>query len=103
FKRDDTVIVGPDMMTGAPGIFAGGDLVPAEKTVTVAVGHGKKAARNIDAWLSGGSYATAPKHPLVDFAMLHLPIYSDALPSGQHELPMAQRTAGFEEVVAGLN
>ena len=41
------------MMTGHPGIFAGGDMVPAERTVTVGIGHGKKAARNIDAWLRG--------------------------------------------------
>jgi hypothetical protein len=39
-----TVDVGPDLMTGHPGIFAGGDMVPAERTVTVAIGHGKKAA-----------------------------------------------------------
>ena len=36
-------------MTGAPGVFAGGDAVPSERTVTVGVGHGKKAARSIDA------------------------------------------------------
>ena len=41
------------MMTGHPGLFAGGDMVPSERTVTVAVGHGKKAARHIDAWLRG--------------------------------------------------
>ena len=29
------------MMTGCPGVFAGGDMVPAERTVTVATGHGK--------------------------------------------------------------
>ena len=40
-----TVDVGQDLMTGHPGIFAGGDMVPAERTVTVAIGHGKKAAR----------------------------------------------------------
>ena len=28
-------------------------MVPAERTVTVGVGHGKKAARNIDPWLRG--------------------------------------------------
>ena len=44
------------MMSGYPGIFAGGDMVPAERTVTVAVGHGKKAARHIDAWLRGEEY-----------------------------------------------
>ena len=32
-------------------------MVPSERTVTVAVGHGKKAARNIDAWLRGTTYA----------------------------------------------
>ena len=50
---DGVVRVGPNLMTGHPGIFAGGDMVPAERTVTVAVGHGKKAARHIDAWLRG--------------------------------------------------
>jgi len=50
--------VGPDLMTGHLGIFAGGDMVPSERTVTVAIGHGKKAARNIDAWLRSGRYTT---------------------------------------------
>ena len=40
-------------MTGCPGVFAGGDMVPAERTVTVGVGHGKRAAREINAWLRG--------------------------------------------------
>ena len=48
---DNVIEVGPDLMTGHPGIFAGGDMVTAERTVTVAIGHGKKAAHNIDAWL----------------------------------------------------
>ena len=56
FQPDGTVIVAPNMMTGHPGIFAGGDMVPSERTVTVAVGHGKKAARHIDAWLRGATY-----------------------------------------------
>ena len=58
---DGVVEVGPNMMTGHPGIFAGGDMVPAERTVTVAVGHGKKAARNIDAWLRGAAHEPAPE------------------------------------------
>jgi formate dehydrogenase beta subunit len=103
FQRDGTVVVAPNMMTGREGIFAGGDLVPAEKTVTVAVGHGKKAARNIDAWLRGSSYHADAKHPVVGFDNLNLPIYTDAAASGQRELSVAERTTGFEEVVAGLN
>ena len=61
---DGVVQVGPDMMTGHPGVFAGGDMVPAERTVTVAIGHGKQAARNIDAWLRGTVYRPAPRHEL---------------------------------------
>jgi hypothetical protein len=51
--QDGVVQVDAQMMTGHAGIFAGGDMVPAERNVTVAIGHGKKAARNIDAWLRG--------------------------------------------------
>ena len=53
FQPDGTVEVSPSMMTGCPGVFAGGDMVPDERTVTVGVGHGKKAARFIDAYLRG--------------------------------------------------
>jgi len=102
FKPDGTVIVGPDMMTGAPGIFAGGDMVPSERTVTVAVGHGKLAARHIDAWLSDRTYQAPVPAPLVDFAMLHLPVFSDADPSVQKMLAGPARTEGFAEVLAGL-
>ena len=59
FRPDGTVIVGPDMMTGEQGIFAGGDMVPGPRSVTVSVGHGKRAARHIDAWLRGAAYARA--------------------------------------------
>ncbi|MHB1796749.1 MAG: NAD(P)-binding protein [Vulcanimicrobiaceae bacterium] len=102
FQGDGTVIVGSNMMTGHEGIFAGGDLVPSERTVTVAVGHGKLAARHIDAWLRGGAYAPPEKHPVVDFSMLHLPIYNDTLASSQPEIPPELRMSGFEEIVAGL-
>ena len=99
---DGTVVVAPNMMTGHPGIFAGGDMVPSERTVTAAVGHGKKAARAIDGWLRGEDVQPAQPRPVVGFEMLHLPIYSDAEQRTQAALPAATRSAGFEEVVAGL-
>ena len=102
FQPDGTVIVAPNMMTGFPGIFAGGDMVPSERTVTIAVGHGKKAAQHIDAWLRGATYGKKDKHPTVDFTMLNLPIYTDAAPSTQRELPLSDRASGFDEVLAGL-
>ena len=63
FDRDGTVRVSSSLMTGCPGVFAGGDMVPSERTVTVGVGHGKRAAREIDAWLRDSQYAPATKHP----------------------------------------
>jgi formate dehydrogenase beta subunit len=103
FQSDGTVLVGPNMMTGHPGIFAGGDMVPSERTVTAAVGHGKKAARHIDAWLRGNSYRPPTKHPIVTFDMLHLPIYSDAERRAQRVLPASTRVTGFAEVMGGLS
>jgi len=100
-RPDGTVEVGADMMTGAPGIFAGGDAIPAERSVTVAVGHGKRAARNIDAWLRGARYEAPTPPATVSFAMLNLPLFSDAEPAAQRELPLAERL-GFTEIMAGL-
>lgn len=102
---DGVVRVGPNLMTGHPGIFAGGDMVPAERTVTVAVGHGKKAARHIDAWLRlrDGGYAARPKHGLAEFDGLNTWYYTDAPRSVQPTLELARRRSTFEEVVGGLD
>jgi formate dehydrogenase beta subunit len=102
FAEDGVVKVGPDMMTGHSGIFAGGDMVPSERTVTASVGHGKRAARYIDAWLRAEQYQQPTKHPFATFDMLHLPVYSDAAPSPQATLPVAERLSGFEEIVAAI-
>ncbi len=66
------------MMTGHEGIFAGGDMVPAERTVTVGVGHGKQAARNIDAWLRSAEFVHPPEPELASFEMLNTWYYADA-------------------------
>ncbi len=100
---EGVVQVGSDMMTGRAGVFAGGDMVPAERTVTVAVGHGKKAARYIDAFLHGATYAPAPKHELAKFDLLNAWYYADAPATVQPALDAARRTNGFDEVVSGLD
>ena len=103
FQRDGTVQVSAAMMTGCPGVFAGGDMVPAERTVTVGVGHGKKAARNIDAWLRGTATANVPKHELVSFGDLNLWYFGDAARRQQPEAEPQERIAGFGEVLGGLS
>jgi len=101
--EDGTVKVSTDMMTSYPGIFAGGDMVPAERTVTVAVGHGKKAARNIDAWLRGARYEPAPKHALASIEKLNTWYYSDAPKTMRPVLDVVRRQSTFEEVQGGLD
>jgi len=101
---DDGVIdVDETMMTGYPGLFAGGDMVPAERTVTVAVGHGKKAARTIDAFLRGDRYAPPPKHPLANFEKINPWYYTDADKTVQRTLDLIRRQTTFDEIVGGLD
>src|SRR5262249_25403747 len=99
--RGDVVEVDAAMSTGHSGIFAGGDMIGGARTMTTAVGHGKKAARNIDAFLRGEVYVKPPKHPIVPFESLNLPVFLDAARREASEVPVEQRK-GFEEVARGL-
>jgi NADPH-dependent glutamate synthase beta subunit-like oxidoreductase len=102
-NRDGVVEIGPDMMTAYSGVFAGGDMVPSERTVSVAVGHGKKAARNIDAYLRGESYVPAPKHEVASYELLNTWYYTDAEQTVQPMLDDIRRRTTFDEVVSGLD
>ena len=103
-QADDGVVqVNQAMMTGHPGIFAGGDMVPDDRTVTVGIGHGKKAARNIDAWLRDSRYAPGAKHELAGYDKLNTWYYADAPATVRPTLDIARRTSTFEEVVGGLD
>ncbi len=101
----DDGVVGVDerMMTGHPGIFAGGDMVPSERTVTVAVGHGKQAARNIDAWLRDESYQHADRPHVATFDTLNTWYYTDAPKTVAPTLDLARRIGSFDEVKKGLD
>ncbi len=101
--QDGVVQVNAQMMTGHAGIFAGGDMVPAERNVTVAIGHGKKAARNIDAWLRGEAFVPPPKHSVATFDKLNTWYYSDAPKTMRPMLDIIRRQSTFEEVQGGLD
>jgi 2-oxoacid:acceptor oxidoreductase delta subunit (pyruvate/2-ketoisovalerate family) len=100
---DGMIEVDETMMTGYPGLFAGGDMVPAERTVTMAVGHGKKAARNIDAFLRGDRHAPPPKHSIATFERLNTWYYTDADKTVQPSLDLVRRQTTFEEIHGGLD
>ena len=101
--HDGVVQVDAQMMTGRPGVFAGGDMVPAERNVTVAVGHGKKAAKHIDAWLRGASVPVTKKHETASFDKLNPWYYSDAPATVRPLLDLARRQTSFDEVQGGLD
>lgn len=101
--ENGVVPVNAGYMTGHPGIFAGGDMVPAERTVTVAIGHGKAAARNIDAWLRNTEYHPPGAPELASFDKLNTWYYSDAPATVRPTLDLARRTSTFDEVVGGLD
>jgi 2-oxoacid:acceptor oxidoreductase delta subunit (pyruvate/2-ketoisovalerate family) len=101
--EDGVVKVGRDMMTGHCGIFAGGDMVPAERTVTTAIGHGKLAARHIDGWLREAPYAPPAELPLAGFDELNTWYYADADRTIRPRLEAVRRQSTFDEVVGGLD
>jgi NADPH-dependent glutamate synthase beta subunit-like oxidoreductase len=100
---DGVVQVDGDLMTGRPGIFAGGDIVPAERTVTMAIGHGKAAARSIDAWLRHARREPVAASDVVPFEGLNPWYYSDAPRSVRPRLEAARRESTFDEVTGGLD
>jgi NADPH-dependent glutamate synthase beta subunit-like oxidoreductase len=100
---DGVVQVDERMMTGHSGVFAGGDMVPAERTVTVGIGHGKQAARCVDAWLRGAAYQHPGRPDVVAFEELNPWYYSDAPRTVRPQLEAVRRRSTFEEVVGGLD
>jgi NADPH-dependent glutamate synthase beta subunit-like oxidoreductase len=101
--KNGVVQVDPStMMTGRPGLFAGGDMVPADRNVTVAVGHGKKAARHIDAWLRDVTVQPEAKHAPATFERLNPWYYSDAPKTMRPQLDAGRRSSSFDEVQGKL-
>ncbi|MFZ4063472.1 MAG: NAD(P)-binding protein [Candidatus Nanopelagicaceae bacterium] len=101
--KEGTMPVDATMMTTHPGIFAGGDMIPAERTVTTSIGHGKKAARNIDAWLQGKTLDVASEKVAVTINDLNTWYYTDAPHAVRERLEATRRVSDFSEVVKGLD
>lgn len=96
-----TILVDECFMTGYVGIFAGGDMIPYDRSVTIAVGQGKQAARHINAYLHGTGYVRPPKHTAADFGYLH--ITTEKTPKAEEQLNNATtRIQSFNEVTIGL-
>lgn len=101
--NDGVIQVDEFLMTGRNGLFAGGDAVPGERTATNAIGHGKHAARAIDAWLRAETFVHAPRPEMATFDRLNTWYYSDAPKTVRAKLDAARRATNFAEVVQGLD
>ena len=97
------VQVGPDMSTGHPGVFAGGDMVSSTRTLTDAIGQAKRAARAIDAYLGDTAYIPPARHALASSDRLNTWYYADAPKAVRPRLETARRASTFDEVVGGLD
>ncbi|HJV18751.1 MAG TPA: NAD(P)-binding protein [Sediminibacterium sp.] len=101
---DGTVIIDAQRMTGYSGIFAGGDMLPGEnRSSTIAIGHGKKAARYINSFLENTAYIKPDKHPTAGYRKLHMWYKTDAPQKEQDKQAPEEAIQNFGEVIAGLS
>ncbi|MGV8978612.1 MAG: NAD(P)-binding protein [Cellulomonas sp.] len=105
---DGVVQIDDRFMTGHPGVFAGGDVVPADRTVTVGIGHGSRAADSIHTYLAqlDGAAAVAVDQveaPIAEYEGLNTWYFADAPHAVRPRLEAARRASGFDEVVQSLD
>ncbi len=102
--RDGVVVTDPvTMATNRPGLFAGGDVSPGERSVTVAVGHGRRAAAGIDAYLRGTTMPAPVEPELAPYESLNTWYFEDAPRQHRPRLEMVRRQSTFDEVVQDLD
>jgi NADPH-dependent glutamate synthase beta subunit-like oxidoreductase len=89
--------------TALPGVFAGGDVVAGERSVTVAIGHGRRVAESIDAWLAGAPAPPQAEPDLAPYEALNTWYFEDAARTHRPMLERARRSSTFDEVVHGLD
>ena len=103
-NEDGTVAIDASRMTGMEGVFAGGDMLPGEnRSATIAIGHGKKAARYIHGFLAAQPYQKPDKHPTAGYRKLHMWYKTEAPQKEQERLAPAVAIKSFEEIIAGLD
>ena len=101
-QKDAVTVNTTTFETTVAGIFAAGDMVPGDRTVTAAIGMGKHAARGVNGYLNGRPYVKAPKHEDARFEDMHPYYYTDAPKKVRPQLELARRTSTFDEVQHGL-
>jgi len=102
-NEDGTIKIDAQRMTGHQGIFAGGDMLPGEnRSSTIAIGHGKKAAKYINAFITQQPLAKKDKHPTAGYRKLHMWYETEAPQKEQDKLAPAVAIKSFDEIIGGL-
>jgi NADPH-dependent glutamate synthase beta subunit-like oxidoreductase len=102
--NDGVVMTDPvTMATNRPGVFAGGDVSPGERSVTAAIGHGRRAAAGITAYLAGQKVAPPEAPVLAPYEDLNTWYFEDAPRQHRPRLEMVRRQSTFDEVVQDLD
>ncbi|MDX2506207.1 MAG: NAD(P)-binding protein [Gammaproteobacteria bacterium] len=101
--ENHTIQIDPAMQTVEKGVFAAGDAVPSQRSVTTALGHGKKVARAINAYFNNQVYQPASQNEVATFDKMEPWYYSDAPRTVQPLLDAVRRKNGFAEVVGDLD
>jgi NADPH-dependent glutamate synthase beta subunit-like oxidoreductase len=126
-KSKDSVLVDETGATAMKKVFAGGDIVAQPRTVSYAIGAGKKAAMAIDATMRGKNVAEALRlarwgekgslsmaryksggsdgraQEVVPFSELNPAYFKRQSRKAKEKLPAAERTSDFSEVTLGLS
>jgi NADPH-dependent glutamate synthase beta subunit-like oxidoreductase len=103
-KNDGTLVIDSERMTGHKGIFGGGDMLPGEtRSVTIAIGHGKKASKYINAYLNGETFIKPAKHATAGYRKLHMWYKTDAPQTEQAKLVPWVAVRSFDEVIGGFS
>jgi Pyruvate/2-oxoacid:ferredoxin oxidoreductase delta subunit len=83
--------------------FAGGDIIDIPRTVTHAIGSGKRAAIAIDGFLKGRENHENLDRECIEYSSLN-PFYFDYRPRTKaHIVPADERIGGFQEIAASLS
>lgn len=72
-KRGGTLQVDENLMTTAPGIFAGGDIAFGPRLIIDAVANGQRAARAIDAYVTGAGVETSRRATFTTIPLYEYP------------------------------
>jgi 2-oxoacid:acceptor oxidoreductase delta subunit (pyruvate/2-ketoisovalerate family) len=91
------------LATAQRGVFAGGDVIAGQRSVTAAIGHGRTVAASIDAWLAGRTPAPEPEVTLAPYEALNTWYFEDADRTHRPLLELVRRSSTFDEVVHGLD